>query len=64
VLVNGFVAGLWRMARSAGAVTLTVEPFGKIGARDRDAITDEARLMLAFAAPGGAAQDIRFTPAR
>ena len=64
VLVNGFVAGLWRMARPAGAVTLTVEPFGKIGTRDRDAITDEARLMLAFAAPEGAAQDIRFAAAR
>jgi Winged helix DNA-binding domain len=64
VLVNGFVAGLWRMARSAGAVTLTVEPFGKIGARDRDAITDEARLMLAFAAPEGAAHDIRFAADR
>jgi Winged helix DNA-binding domain len=64
VLVDGFVAGLWRVARSAGAVTLTVEPFGKIGARDRDAITGEAGRMLAFAAPPGAARDIRFTPAR
>jgi len=64
VLVDGFVAGLWRVARSASAVTLTVEPFGKIGARDRDAITDEAGRMLAFAAPAGAARDIRFTPAR
>jgi hypothetical protein len=63
VLVNGFVAGLWRVARSARAVTLTVEPFGKIGARDRDAITDEAGRMLAFAAPAGAAREIRFTPA-
>jgi hypothetical protein len=64
VLVNGFVAGLWRVARPAGAVTLTVEPFGKIGVRDRDAITDEAGRMLAFAAPAGAARDIRFAPAR
>ena len=64
VLVNGFVVGLWRVARSAGAVTLTVEPFGKIGARDREAITDEAGRMLAFAAPAGAARDIRFAPAR
>jgi hypothetical protein len=64
VLVNGFVAGQWRVARSAAAVTLTVEPFGQIVARDRDAITDEAGSMLAFAAPAGAAQDIRFTPAR
>jgi Winged helix DNA-binding domain len=63
VLVNGFVAGLWRVARSAGAVTLTVEPFGKIGPRDRDAITEEAGRMLAFAAPAGAARDIRFAPA-
>src|SRR5215472_2164541 len=30
VLVNGFVAGIWRVARPAGAATLTVEPFGKI----------------------------------
>jgi hypothetical protein len=63
VLVNGFVAGLWRVARSAGGVTLTVEPFGKISARDRDAITDEARRMLAFAAPEAAATDVRFAPA-
>jgi hypothetical protein len=63
VLVDGFVAGLWRVARSARAVTMTVEPFGKIGARDRDAITDEAGRMLAFAAPAGAAADIRFAPA-
>jgi Winged helix DNA-binding domain len=64
VLENGFVAGLWRVARSARAVTLTVEPFGKIGPRDRDAITGEAGRMLAFAAPAAAAQDIRFAPAR
>jgi hypothetical protein len=63
VLVNGLVAGIWRVARPAGAATLTVEPFGKISARDRDAITDEARRMLAFAAPGAAATDVRFAPA-
>jgi hypothetical protein len=64
VLVNGFVAGQWRVVSSARAVTLAVEPFGKIGVRDRDAITEEAGSMLAFAAPAGAAQDIRFAPAR
>jgi winged helix DNA-binding protein len=63
VMVNGFVAGIWRVARPAGAATLTVEPFGKISARDRDAITDEARRMLAFAAPEAAATDVRFAPA-
>ncbi|MDR3034035.1 MAG: winged helix DNA-binding domain-containing protein, partial [Kitasatospora sp.] len=63
VLVNGFVAGMWRVTRPAGAVRLTVEPFGKISVRDRDAVTDEARRMLAFAAPEGAATDVRFAPA-
>jgi hypothetical protein len=60
VLVNGYVAGTWRITRSAGAVALTVEPFGKFAREDRDAVADEARLMLAFAAPGAATPDIRF----
>lgn len=63
VLVNGYVAGMWRIARSAGAVTLTVEPFGRISSKDRDAVTGEAGRMLAFTAPD-AAQGIRFAPAR
>jgi hypothetical protein len=61
VLLNGFAAGTWRTGRSARAVTLTVEPFGKISPEDRDAVTGEAGLMLAFAAPG-AVHDIRFAP--
>ena len=63
VLLNGFVAGTWRIDRSAAAVTLTVEPFGQMSLKDRDAVTAEAGRMLAFAAPG-AAHDIRFGPAR
>ena len=63
VLVNGFVAGTWRIDRSAGAATLTVEPFGKMTLKDRDAVSAEAMRLLAFAAPG-AAHDVRFGPAR
>ena len=62
VLVNGFVAGTWRIDRSAGAATLTVEPFGKMTVKDRDAVRAEAGRLLAFAAPG-AAHDVRFGPA-
>ncbi len=61
VLVNGFAAGTWRIDRSAGAATLTLEPFGKISGEHRGAIAGEGRLLLAFAAPG-AAHDIRFAP--
>jgi hypothetical protein len=64
VLVNGFAAAMWRIARSAGAVTLTVEPFGKISGKARDEITDEGRRILAFAAPDATAHDVIFASLR
>ena len=59
VLIDGFVAGMWRLARSRGAATLTIELFAPV--RERDALAAEAERMLAFGAPG-AAHDIRFAP--
>ena len=59
VLIDGFVAGLWRLARAKGTATLTVELFG--AGRERDLVADEAEHMLAFCAPQ-AAHDIRFAP--
>jgi Winged helix DNA-binding domain len=59
VLIDGFVAGMWRLARSKSAATLTVELFGV--ARERDQVAREAERMLAFCAPGSA-HDIRFAP--
>ena len=59
VLVDGFAAGIWRLARTKSAATLTVELFGS--ARERDQVTREAERMLAFCAPG-ASHDIRFAP--
>ena len=57
VLIDGFVAGMWRLARTRDTATLTVELFGST--RERDQVTQEAERMLAFCAPG-AAHDIRF----
>jgi Winged helix DNA-binding domain len=59
VLVDGFVAGMWRLTRSRDAATVTIETFAP--ARERDALTGEADRVLAFAAPG-ASHDIRFGP--
>jgi len=59
VLIDGFVAGMWRLARSQGEATVTIELFGP--ARERDALAAEAERVLAFAAPG-AARAIRFAP--
>jgi hypothetical protein len=63
VLIDGFVAGMWRIDRARDAVTLIVEMFrDRVSAGDRDAITAEGLRMLAFAAPDIPAHDVRFAP--
>ena len=59
MLIDGFVAGMWRLARNRDVATVTIQIFGP--ARERDALTAEAERVLAFAAPG-AARAIRFAP--
>jgi hypothetical protein len=59
VLIDGFVAGMWRLARAKHAATLTIELFGS--ARERARVRGEAERLLAFCAPG-ATHDIRFAP--
>jgi DNA glycosylase AlkZ-like len=61
VLVDGFVAGAWRITSSRGSAVLTAEMFGPVPREDRDAITTEAQRLLGFAAPG-ASHEIRFAP--
>jgi Winged helix DNA-binding domain len=59
VLIDGFVAGMWRLARTKQAATLTIELFGS--AREHAQVRREAERMLAFCAPA-ATHDIRFAP--
>jgi hypothetical protein len=61
VLVDGFVVGMWRLARSRGAAALVIEMFEPVGKRARDAITAEGGRLLAFAAPD-LAHDVQFAP--
>jgi Winged helix DNA-binding domain len=60
VFVNGFAAGIWRLDRSRAAAVLTIELFGPLGRRDRDAVASEAERLLGFAAPDVPGPDIRF----
>jgi hypothetical protein len=57
VLLDGFAAGMWRLARTKSTATLTVELFGPT--RERDQVAQEAERLLAFCAPG-VTRDIRF----
>ncbi|MFF7335539.1 DNA glycosylase AlkZ-like family protein [Streptomyces sp. NPDC008150] len=59
-LVDGFVAGLWRIEQTRDAAVLVVEPFAKLGTAARAALAEEGAALLAFAAAPAAKRDVRF----
>jgi hypothetical protein len=61
-LVDGFVAGGWRIERDGDGATLVVQPFVPLAATDRSALLDEGARLLAFAAAGAADHDVRLEP--
>ena len=61
ILVDGFVGGLWKIARARGAATLHVTLFAPLAPPDRAALAGEGARLLAFAAPGET-HTLRFSP--
>jgi hypothetical protein len=59
LLVDGFLAGLWRLTADA----LVIEPFGTLGRTERDRTLAEAERMLRVLHPG-TPYDIRFGTVR
>ncbi|MDQ1035325.1 hypothetical protein QFZ75_001741 [Streptomyces sp. V3I8] len=59
LLVDGFLAGVWRLEETGGRSVLTVEPFGTLTGRQRAEVTGEAARMLAVLG-GPAPYDVRF----
>ncbi|NNN38344.1 winged helix DNA-binding domain-containing protein, partial [Streptomyces sp. S3(2020)] len=55
LLVDGFLAGVWKLEEDA----LVVEPFGRLTRAQRDEVTEEGARMLAVMHPGSS-YDIRF----
>ena len=62
VLVDGFVSGTWKTARSRGKATLEIKPFEPLTNVDRDALVEEGERIIRFVAePDGAdSYEIRF----
>jgi hypothetical protein len=58
-LVDGFVAGTWRLEGG----TLHVTPFRRLRTAGRKEVAMEAERMIAFAAADAAARMVRFAPA-
>ncbi|WP_406278917.1 winged helix DNA-binding domain-containing protein [Embleya sp. NBC_00896] len=57
-LIDGFVAGMWRLTRSGGTTTLDIEPFREPSESDRSALAEEGSRLLTFHGADGA--EIRF----
>jgi hypothetical protein len=51
-LVDGFVAGRWRIAATARQAIVELEPFAQLSRADRAALVEEGERLARFAAPG------------
>jgi Winged helix DNA-binding domain len=63
VLVDGFVRGAWRSARSGRATTVTVEVVDALTAAERQALEEEGARFLGFLAPDADPGEFRIVPA-
>ncbi|WNQ11084.1 winged helix DNA-binding domain-containing protein [Paenibacillus aurantius] len=63
-LVDGFVAGTWRIERAKGKALLTVEPFTPLCSGQREAIESEGRRLLGWAAEEEAPEFLLANPVK
>jgi hypothetical protein len=59
VLVEGFVAGTWKLTRGDGKATLVVDTFRRLSKRQTSALRGEGARLLAFAAAEAHPHDIQ-----
>jgi len=59
-LVDGFVAGAWRISRARSAASLDLEPFAPLSRQARAELVAEGGGLLRFAEPGAGSYDVRF----
>jgi hypothetical protein len=63
-LLDGFVAGSWRLEREKASATLVVKPLRRLPPGDADAVTGEGARLLAFLAADAGSRDVRLVRAR
>ncbi|WP_154760883.1 winged helix DNA-binding domain-containing protein [Amycolatopsis pithecellobii] len=51
VLIDGFVRGTWKIAKTRDAATLDIEPYQRISKKDSAALVSAGARLLRFAAP-------------
>jgi hypothetical protein len=61
ILVDGFVAGAWKIEKTKSAATLTITPFEPLAQAPRDALVEEGERLVRFVEPDAKVFDVRFT---
>ncbi len=61
-LVDGFVAGTWKVERTKAKAVLVLSPFIKILKPARAALEEEGEALLRFVEPDAKARDVQFGP--
>ncbi|MEU1215003.1 winged helix DNA-binding domain-containing protein [Streptomyces sp. NPDC005791] len=61
-LVDGFVAGMWRIDRERGAARLVLQPFAPLPRAARDELAEEGGRLLSFAAADRSSAETVFAP--
>ncbi|GLI03452.1 winged helix DNA-binding domain-containing protein [Phytohabitans aurantiacus] len=61
VLVDGYVRATWKITEQRGEAELLIEPFGRLGRRERADLEREGAALLAFATPKAQATAVRFS---
>ncbi|MDQ6921782.1 MAG: winged helix DNA-binding domain-containing protein [Candidatus Dormibacteraeota bacterium] len=64
VLVDGFVRGIWKIARDGGQAILSIELLEPLSCEDAATVTEEGGRLLAFAAADAQRHEVRLVPAR
>ncbi|MEO6085123.1 MAG: winged helix DNA-binding domain-containing protein [Umezawaea sp.] len=62
ILIDGFVAATWKIATTSETATLTIRPFRKLTAAERDDLTAEGTRLLAFGSARAKNHDLVLKP--
>jgi hypothetical protein len=62
-LVDGFVAGTWKVNKSKGVATLSIEPFGRLTMASQQALSAEAENLVRFIEGDAKSFEVRFVEA-
>lgn len=60
ILVDGFVRGAWKIEKTKGAATLTIQPFATLTRQNRTVLTEEGERLVRFVDSDAKSFEVRF----